>query len=140
MIVADAMILAYALVEVPGRTEEVNRALEEDATWASPPLWRSELRNVLLKYVRATSGEIPGSDLTLSDALGKMHLAEKLIAGRTVEVKTDDVLRVAGASGLSGYDAEYVALAEDLGVKLLTTDGPVLRAFPDVAVHPEDFS
>ena len=141
MIVVDAMILAYTLVEVPERTEEVDRALrKKDATWASPPLWRSELRNVLLKYVRATSEDIPGSDLTLSDALEKMQLAERLVEGRTVEVKTEDVLRVAERSGLSGYDAEYVALAEDLGVRLLTTDGPVLRACPDVAVHPKDLA
>lgn len=133
------MVLAYALVEVPERTEEVNRALEKDATWASPPLWRSELRNVLLKYVRATNGEIPGSGLTLGDALRKMQVAEGVIGGRTVEVKTEDVLHVADRAGLSGYGAEYVALAEDLGLQLLTADGPVLRACPEVAVHPKDF-
>lgn len=120
MIVADAMVMAYALVEVPERTEEVNRALEKDATWTSPPLWRSEL--------------------SLEDALRKMGVAERLIDGRTVEVETEGVLRLADASGLSGYDAEYVRLAEDLGIRLLTTDGPVLQVFPGVAVHPKDFA
>ena len=76
MIVADAMVIAHALVEVPERTDEVNGALEKDATWTSPPLWRSELRNVLLKYVRATSEEISGGELTLEDALWKMRVAE----------------------------------------------------------------
>jgi predicted nucleic acid-binding protein len=38
MIVADAMVIAYALVEVPERTDEVNGALEKDVTWTSPPL------------------------------------------------------------------------------------------------------
>ncbi len=140
MIAVDAMILAYALIDVPERTGEVNRALERDAEIVSPPLWRSELRNVLLKYVRATNPEIPGSDLTLADALRKMRLAERLIAGNTAEVETDEVLRLADASGLSAYDAEYVALALRLDVKLLTTDGPVLRAFPNAAVHPRDFA
>lgn len=69
-----------------------------------------------------------------------MRLAEKLLGDRTVEIETDDVLRLADVSGLSSYDAEYVALAEDLGVRLLTTDGSVLRAFPEVAVHPKDFA
>ena len=95
---------------------------------------------MLLKYVRATSEEIPGSELSLEDALRKMRVAERLIGGRTVEVETEGVLRLADASGLSGYDAEYVRLAEDLGLRLLTTDGPVLEAFPDVAVHPRDFA
>ena len=95
---------------------------------------------MLLKYVRATSEEIPGSELSLEDALRKMRVAERLIGGCTVEVETEGVLRLADALGRSGYDAEYVRLAEDLGLRLLTTDGPVLEAFPDVAVHPRDFA
>ena len=82
----------------------------------------------------------PGSELSLEDALRKMRVAERLIGGHTVEVETEGVLRLADASGRSSYDAEYVKLAEDLGLRLLTTDGPVLEAFPDVAVHPRDFA
>ena len=75
----------------------------------------------------------------LSDALRKMEKAERLLAGRTFEVETEAVMRVASCSGLSGYDSEYVALAQDLGVQLLTADGPVVEAFPETAVHPKDF-
>lgn len=139
MIVIDAMIAAYALIKVPGFTGDVNHALEKDAICASPPLWRSELRNVLLQYVRSRDENIPGTDLELGDALRKMEKAERLLAGRTFEVKTEAVMRVAEESGLSAYDSEYVALAKDLGTKLLTTDQSVLDAFPETAVHPKDF-
>ena len=40
---------------------------------------------------------------------------------------------------LACNDCEYVALAEDLGVRLVTADRDVLRHFPRVAIHPRDF-
>lgn len=36
-------------------------------------------------------------------------------------------------SGLSAYDAEYVALARELDCTLLTNDGRIVREAPDVA-------
>ena len=139
MIVLDAMIVSYALIEVPKFTGDVNRALRKDSACTSPPLWRSEVRNTLLQYVRSQDENIPGTDLELGDALRKMEKAERLLAGRTFKVETEEVMRVAERSGLSGYDSEYVALAHDLGVPLLTADRAVLEAFPETAVHPKDF-
>jgi predicted nucleic acid-binding protein len=49
-------------------------------------------------------------------------------------------LGLAHDSGCSPYDCEYVALAQDLDTPLVTTDGPVLDAFPDTAVSPADFT
>lgn len=140
MIVVEDMILAYALIDVPGLSEDVNRSLEKDAACASPPLWRSELRNVLLKYVRTDHPDVPGSELGLNDALRKMQTAEQFMNGHTMEVSTDDVLRLADRSGLTAYDCEYVALAKETGCELLTPDRAVLNAFPDTAVHPRDFA
>lgn len=37
------------------------------------------------------------------------------------------------ASGCTAYDCEFVVLAKDLDVKLITLDRAVLKAFPDVA-------
>ena len=62
------------------------------------------------------------------------------MAGRTFDVDTKNVLRLARDSGCSPYDGEYVALAQDLDTRLVTTDGPVLKAFPDTAVHPSNFA
>jgi predicted nucleic acid-binding protein len=46
------------------------------------------------------------------------------------------VLSLAAQSGCSAYDCEFVALAQDLRVPLVTTDRQILKAFPTVAVSP----
>jgi predicted nucleic acid-binding protein len=140
MIVVDAMILAYFLLRHPRFTDSVDRVFDDAPTCCGPALWRSELRNVLMKYVRAEEGAVPGSELDLPGALQRMERAEALIAGRTFDVDTKNVLRLAHDSDCSPYDGEYVALAQDLDTRLVTTDGPVLEAFPDTAVHPANFA
>ena len=49
------------------------------------------------------------------------------------------VLHVAEEGGIWVYDAEYVALARQLQVKLVTTDERILAQFPAVAVSPFEF-
>ena len=49
------------------------------------------------------------------------------------------VLDAAFARGLSGYDAEFVALAEALAAPLVTDDRRVLAACPGLAVSIDDY-
>lgn len=67
-------------------------------------------------------------------ALKTIRVAERLMAEGTYDVESDHVLRLAIASGCTAYDCEYVALAEERGVKLLTADRQLLAAFPAIAV------
>lgn len=60
--------------------------------------------------------------------------AELLMAEGTLEVESGHVLRLANSSGCTAYDCSYVAVAEAIGVKLLTDDRQVLAAFPGIAV------
>ena len=48
------------------------------------------------------------------------------------------MLRLADRSGRSPYDREYVQRADNLNTRLLTYDEPVLEAFPEIAVRPDD--
>jgi len=126
MIVVDVNVLAYLLI--PGKyTESAENLLKDDAQWAAPRLWRSELRNILATYVR--------SDLIdLSDALVLYQRAALIIGTEEYEVETADVLRLSKASGCSAYDCEYVALAEFLDLKLVTADAKLRKAFPQRTV------
>jgi predicted nucleic acid-binding protein len=49
------------------------------------------------------------------------------------------VLSLADISGCSAYDCEFVALAKQLSVKLMTEDKKILAKFSDVAVLLNDF-
>lgn len=131
MIVADTNLIAYLVL--PGeRTAAAEAVLLRDPAWAAPTLWKSELRNILATYVRA-------GRVALDDALAMAKRAEDLMAGREFSVPTEAVLVLAAESGCVAYDCEFVALARALALPLVTADGRVLEAFPDVAVAPEDF-
>jgi len=107
--------------------------LRPDPKWATPPLWRSELRNVRSLYVRHRS--LP-SDV----ALDCMKEAEGILGDRDYEVTSEMVLALTERHPVSAYDAEYVSLAMDLGgVSLVTDDEKILKEFEGIAISPEDF-
>lgn len=131
MIVADANLLAYLVM--PGeRTEEAEAVLAKDPTWVAPTLWRSELRSVVDKYILR-------GDLTVARAVALLGQADLVLGGREGDVESQDVLDLASHSNCSTYNCEYVALANALGVPLVTTDRAVLKAFPRRAMTPAAF-
>lgn len=131
MIVTDTNLIAHLTIrgEFSPLAEAVYAA---DASWIAPLLWRSEYRNTLMKYVQHRG-------MTIESALLSMRSAEEAVE-RSYDVSSEKVLELAMRSKCSAYDCEYVALAEDLGVKLVTTDRQVLRAFPEIAVSLEKFA
>lgn len=132
MIVADTNLLIYLYVQGQ-RTEESEAVLQLDALWAVPLLWRSEFRNSLLGLLRAHA-------LQLDDALTMIDEAERWLTGREYNVLSRQVLTLASRSGCSAYDCEFVALAQDLEVPLVTNDRQILKAFPTIAVSPSAFT
>jgi predicted nucleic acid-binding protein len=131
VIVVDTNLLVYLYVSGQ-RTAEAEAVLARDPAWAAPILWRSEFRSTLIGLVRKQA-------LPLGDALQLVAEAERGMAGREYAVVSERVLELAARSGCSTYDCEFVSLAEDLRVPLVTTDRQVLRVFPSTAVAPEIF-
>jgi predicted nucleic acid-binding protein len=128
VIVADTNLVVHLYVR-GDHTEEAEAVLARDPAWAAPLLWRSELRNTLIGLARRRL-------LSLGDAIQVVEDAARWMAGREYSVVSSQVLRLADHSGCSAYDCEFVALAEDLGTSLVTTDRKILAAFPSVAVTP----
>lgn len=126
MIVVDSNIVAYLYLP-GGYTEKAEALLEHDADWAAPLLWRSEFRNILAGYMRRKT-------LTFEAARDLQLEAESLLAGAEHEVDSRQVLELVRDSDCSAYDCEFVALAMTLGVKLVTMDAKLLKAFPKYAV------
>jgi predicted nucleic acid-binding protein len=68
-----------------------------------------------------------------------MRIARHAMAAGVHVVDDDAVLDTASSTGLTAYDAEFVALARALGAPLVTADKAVLKACPDVALPMEGF-
>jgi len=132
VIVADTNLLAYLLL--PGAyTDLADKVWEKDDEWAAPVLWRSEFLNVLAGYIRKGL-------LTRSAALDAFRRAEAVVGGREFPTDAEKVLQLVERSTCSAYDCEFVALAEELGVALVTSDTRVLANFPKRAITPADFT
>lgn len=122
MIVVDSNVVAY--LYLPGEhTKHAEQLLARDPDWAVPLLWRSEFRNILAGCLRRKL-------LTFAASLNLQAEAESLLAGAEHDVDSRLVLELVRDSTCSAYDCEYVALATTLGVKLVTMDAKLRRAFP----------
>lgn len=131
MIVADTNLVAYLLI--PGANSALaEEVLDRDAEWATPLLCRSELRNVLTLYMRHQG-------MSLTQAQQTMDKAERLLLRHEFTVPSDAVLQATSRADVSAYDAEFIVLAEQLHIPLVTSDKAVLKAFPRIAIHPADF-
>lgn len=106
--------------------------LQHDPHWIAPLLWRSEFRNVLAGFIRRGA-------LSMAAALIVVERAESNMKGCEFSVKSEAVLGLIAHSKCSAYDCEFVALAQDQKVRLVTSDRKVLRHFPTVASSIRDF-
>jgi len=125
LIVVDTNVVAYLLLPGP-RTELAEALRRQDRQWATPPLWRSEFRNVLTQHVRRDLLQLPV-------ALALMQKAEDLLSAHEHAVASEQVLQLVGISTCSSYDCEFVAAALQLEVPLITEDRAILKAFPAIA-------
>lgn len=132
MIVVDVNVLAY--LWLPGEmTEWAEKALARDPHWVSPLLWRSEFRSVLAGYLRRGA-------LDLAAVRRCLHGVESQLAGHEYAMPSDLVMAKVAESACSAYDCEYVALAEDLGTTLVTSDRQILAEFPTLATDLKVFA
>lgn len=131
VIVADTNLIAYLVIR-DERSELADTVFKTDPIWAAPLLWQSELRSALAKYIQHAG-------MSMEAALGALHSAEEVMDGREYQVSSDRVLELAARSKCTACDCEYIALAQELNVPLVTADRQLLRGFPKTAVSMEKF-
>ena len=131
MIVVDTNVMVYFWV--PGElTDQAVRIYRKDPGWVAPTLWRSEFLNALALSMRRGL-------LALEDGLEVIERAEARMQGQELKVASAGVLSLAQQSGCSAYDCEFVWLAQDLGVTLVTADEELLAKFKSTAVSTREF-
>ena len=126
MIVVDTNILAYVLLPYE-HSAKADALFKRDPEWVAPILWRSEFRNLLAGYLRRKT-------LTFEEVLKVQAEAEAVLAGNEHEADSRRVLELVRDSDCTAYDCEFLSLAMRLGVKLVTMDAKLLKAFPQYAM------
>jgi predicted nucleic acid-binding protein len=126
MLVADTTAIVHLHFEGEWHAEAI-AAYRSDPDWVTVPLWRFEFLNVLLQKRRAGHFGTGGAMVSLRQAAERMMLLER---------SPDDLeaFQIALRHRLTGYDACYVALAQQINAPLLTEDKELLAKFPGLAV------
>ena len=130
MIVVDTNILAHFWLPSDS-TDLCDKLYQQDPEWMAPILWKSEFRNVVTLYLRKEL-------IDLAEALLIIEKAELQMKNQQFQVNSVQVLYHVNQSRCSSYDCEFVSLAKDLDLMLVTLDKQLLREFPNVAKHPEN--
>ena len=98
---------------------------EKDDVWRTEPFALIEMSNVLASYQRQKF-------LTASEAVRHLESAERFLGPHLFPVSHHDALEKALRYGITAYDARFLAVAEALGVRLVTEDVRLRSAAPDL--------
>lgn len=122
MIAVDCNVLAYLLVD-GDQTARARALLAHDADWHSEGLILIELANVLATAMRARR-------MSMSDATAVQTQAYGVVEPGLHRADHYEALAMAAQMRVSAYDARYLVVARDLGVKLITEDAKLRGAAP----------
>jgi predicted nucleic acid-binding protein len=130
MIVADTNVIVYLSMQSE-KSSLAAQAFEKDNQWVAPLVWQSEFLNVLALHLR--KGIISFQEAC--QILGKTRELLQL----EYQVVPESVLKLVVISKCSAYDCEFIALAQELDIRLLTEDKQILEQFPETAINLSDF-
>lgn len=131
MIVVDANLVGYFFIEGEF-TPLALQVFEKDSDWYAPLLWQSEMRSIVTKHFRFQGMTFEKSQLVINEAHDLMYEHER-------NVSSNLVIELVALSKCTSYDCEYVALAKEMNLTLVTFDKDIIRDFPQIAVSPQDF-
>jgi predicted nucleic acid-binding protein len=122
VLIIDTNVVAYLLIE--GDYTAAARSLHRrDDDWRSEALIMVEFTNVLTASIAARR-----MDLVLAQRF--LAAATSLLQGKLTSVPHDSVLSLAVQYRVTAYDARFLALAQQLGSRLVTEDVKLRAAAP----------
>lgn len=131
MIVVDTNIIAYLFVRNDEFTPVAKEVYRKDRFWIAPSLWKYEFFNLLNLYRKRS---------LLNEGDMKAIYRQSLVTIETVDlVDLTFLYTVAMGSDLTGYDSQFVALASEQGLSLVTEDRKIQNEFPDLAISLQAF-
>ena len=122
MLIVDTNVVAYLLIQGDQTVaaQELHRA---DPDWRSEAFLLTEFTNVLASSIAAKR-------MTFTLAHGFLIRALQLLEGKLARIDHATVLTIATQYRISAYDARFLALANQLGRRLVTEDVRLRAAAP----------
>jgi predicted nucleic acid-binding protein len=131
MIIVDANLIGALLLQSE-QSLLASQIFERDPDWYAPLLWQCEMRSLMTSYLRHKL-------ITLDRGIQIMNEAHALMIEHERYVSSNLVLELISASKCTSYDCEYVALAKEMNLTLVTFDKEVVGEFPTIAIFPQKF-
>ena len=122
MILVDTNIIASLYVR-SARSDAVTELFARDTVWRTELLALIELSNVLITYERARY-------ITAATARDCLNRAAAFLQPQLFRVSHQAALNAALRYGTTAYDARFLALAQQLGHRLVTEDAKLRAAAP----------
>lgn len=122
MLLVDTNVVAYLLIE--GDHTAAAQALH-----SRDPDWRSE-SFLLVEFTNILASCIATKRMTLPLARDLLRKASELLDGKLGRIPHDAALTMAARHRVSTYDARFLALADQLGRRLITEDARLRAAAP----------
>jgi len=122
MVLVDTNVIAPLYVR-SARTEAVEELFARDAVWRTEPLALIELSNVLITYERSRY-------ITAATARDCLNRAAAFLQPHLFRVSHQAALEAALDYRVTAYDARFLALADQLGSRLVTEDARLRAAAP----------
>ena len=122
MVAVDTNIVVALFIR--GRfSDDALKLQRKDSVWRTEPFALVEFSNVFATYQRARY-------LSKAAALERLQLAEEFLSPNYLRVSNQSALELALQYRVSGYDARFLAVADQLRLRLLTEDIQLRTAAP----------
>ncbi len=131
MIVVDSNIVAARNL-TSSLTSQANDLEEKDPVWIVPVLWRYEFQNILATAIKA-------KQIKPEQALDVWDKVSKILSENECEPSSSRVIELVARYGITAYDGQFIAVALEMGVPLVTEDREFQDKFPGVAVSIHEF-
>ena len=122
MVLVDTNVIAPLYVR-SARTEAVEELFARDAVWRTEPIALIELSNMLVTYERSRY-------ITAATARDCLNRAAAFLQPQLFRVSHQAALEAALDYRVTAYDARFLALADQLGSRLVTEDARLRAAAP----------
>ncbi len=131
MIVVDTNVIAYLMIKGEF-TNDANKVFKKNSDWIAPSLWKHEFLNVLTTLVNTKRAK-------LNNVISYFKITNKLFPKLGKEPNYEHVITISANYKISAYDAQFVSLAMNLDIPLITQDNQLLEKFPDISQTMKQF-